>query len=139
MRNIEQLNLGVGNLPSARTHRRLRIGDRYSPKNDVTLAVGSCEEFLPTLPERSVQLVVTSPPYNIGKRYERHKRLTIAEYVAEQRHVVELCAARLASAGSICWQVGNHVVEIVPCRRLQGEMSSGVSYGEQLVGDILRL
>ena len=30
-------------------------------------------------------------------------------------------------------------VEIVPCRNLQREMSSGVSYGEQLVGDILRL
>jgi hypothetical protein len=30
-------------------------------------------------------------------------------------------------------------VEIVPCRNLQREMSSGVSYGEQLIGDILRL
>jgi len=30
-------------------------------------------------------------------------------------------------------------VEIVPCRGLQREMSTGVSYGEQLVGDILRL
>lgn len=29
-------------------------------------------------------------------------------------------------------------VEIVPCRGLQKEMSSGVAYGEQLVGDILR-
>lgn len=30
-------------------------------------------------------------------------------------------------------------VEIVPCKNLQREMSSGVSYGEQLIGDILRL
>ncbi|HEY0394057.1 MAG TPA: BglII/BstYI family type II restriction endonuclease [Candidatus Elarobacter sp.] len=30
-------------------------------------------------------------------------------------------------------------VEIVPCRNLQREMSSGVSYGEQLIGDIVRL
>ncbi len=30
-------------------------------------------------------------------------------------------------------------VEIVPCHRLQSEMSSGVSYGEQLVYDIERL
>lgn len=30
-------------------------------------------------------------------------------------------------------------IEIVPCRGLQKEMSSGVAYGEQLVGDILRL
>lgn len=30
-------------------------------------------------------------------------------------------------------------VEIVPCHGLHKEMSSGVSYGEQLVGDILRL
>jgi hypothetical protein len=30
-------------------------------------------------------------------------------------------------------------VEIVPCHGLHREMSSGVSYGEQLVGDIIRL
>ena len=30
-------------------------------------------------------------------------------------------------------------VEIVPCRKLQKEMSTGVSYGEQLVYDIERL
>lgn len=30
-------------------------------------------------------------------------------------------------------------VEIVPCHNLHKQMSSGVSYGEQLVGDILRL
>jgi len=30
-------------------------------------------------------------------------------------------------------------VEIVPCHRLQSEMSTGVSYGEQLVYDIERL
>ncbi|MDQ2679636.1 MAG: BstYI [Candidatus Eremiobacteraeota bacterium] len=30
-------------------------------------------------------------------------------------------------------------IEIVPCRGLSKQMSTGVSYGEQLVGDILRL
>jgi adenine-specific DNA-methyltransferase len=68
------------------------------------------------LPAQSVQLVVTSPPYNIGKRYERGRKLSVEEYVDEQRAVIALCVSRLSPTGSICWQVGNHVVdnEVIP-------------------------
>jgi adenine-specific DNA-methyltransferase len=54
-----------------------------------------------------VQLFVTSPPYNIGKRYE--KRVTIEEYLAREKEVIDLCIDKLRPGGSICWQVGNHV------------------------------
>lgn len=30
---------------------------------------GDCRELLKTVPDASVRLVVTSPPYNIGKSY----------------------------------------------------------------------
>lgn len=55
----------------------------------------------------SVQLVVTSPPYNVGKEYEA--RLALDEYVARHTPVIEECARVLRPGGSICWQVGNHV------------------------------
>lgn len=76
-----------------------------------------CEEnlaFMRKLPNESVKLIVTSPPYNIGKSYERQVKLD--DYVRSQRDVIEECNRILQSEGSLCWQVGNHVKdgEIVP-------------------------
>lgn len=64
-------------------------------------------EYLGRLRDGSAKLVVTSPPYNIGKEYERRRRLE--EYVEEQRHVIGRCADVLSDDGSLCWQVGNYV------------------------------
>ena len=68
---------------------------------------GDCREFIESLPDESVQLVITSPPYNIGKRYE--KKASLEDYVALQRDVIERCARVVSSKGSMCWQVGNHI------------------------------
>lgn len=35
--------------------------------------IGDCRELLKTVPDNSVKLVVTSPPYNIGKSYGKYK------------------------------------------------------------------
>ena len=69
---------------------------------------GNCLELLDALPDGSVQLIVTSPPYNIGKSYEQKQ--TLAEYLDLQRQVIEKCARVLSETGSICWEVGNHIV-----------------------------
>jgi len=70
--------------------------------------------FMRALAAESVQLVVTSPPYNIGKSYE--SKSSLARYIEGQKKVIQECARLLAPGGSICWQVGNHVQsgEIVP-------------------------
>lgn len=54
-----------------------------------------------------MQLIVTSPPYNIGKEYE--KKLKIENYVEQQAETIKECVRVLADNGSICWQVGNYV------------------------------
>lgn len=62
-----------------------------------------------------MKLIVTSPPYNIGKNYE--KRTALANYLAEQARVIADCVRVLDEEGSICWQVGNHITpdgEVVP-------------------------
>jgi adenine-specific DNA-methyltransferase len=61
-----------------------------------------------------MKLIVTSPPYNIGKSYEAKSSLDA--YIADQSRVIEECVRLLHPNGSICWQVGNHVSnsEIVP-------------------------
>jgi len=85
----------------------LKIGDVWGAGNDVTLFTGDCREFLQQLPDHSAQLVVTSPPYNIGKSYER--RTSLEAYLAREKEVINLSIDKLRPGGSICWQVGNHV------------------------------
>jgi adenine-specific DNA-methyltransferase len=65
---------------------------------------GDCLAWLRSLPDESVDLVVSSPPYNIGKEYESRRALDV--YLAEQREVLAECARVLKSTGSVFWQVG---------------------------------
>lgn len=76
--------------------------------NNTQLFLMDVERFLDSLPEEPIfDLVVTSPPYNIGKEYENQMPLT--DYVAWQKRIIEKIYPRLKKTGSICWQVGNYV------------------------------
>ncbi len=92
----------------------LDIKTTFSPENIATLYKGDCLDFLRGIPDSVIQLVVTSPPYNLGKEYE--KRLDIDEYVSQQGQVIDECCRVLKDRGSICWEVGNYVDsgEIIP-------------------------
>lgn len=65
-------------------------------------------EFMRSLKKESMHLIVTSPPYNIGKEYERKKR-SLDVYIEEQATTIAEAVRVLHPNGSICWQVGNHV------------------------------
>lgn len=88
---------------------KFRNRARYSPKNHLTIRAVDCLKFLRSLPSRSTQLILTSPPYNVGKSYESPQ--TLEEYVALQRQVLNESVRILRPGGSICWQVGSHVRE----------------------------
>lgn len=92
---------------SRQSDRRLRLKSTFSEENDVTLYRGDCLTLLRAMPSGCADLVVTSPPYNIGKEYE--DRLNIDEYLVQQARVISECARVLSHRGSLCWQVGNHV------------------------------
>lgn len=66
-------------------------------------------EFMRPLQSGSMKLIVTSPPYNIGKSYER--RTSLEKYVRDQTQVISECVRLLHPNGSLCWQVGNHVLD----------------------------
>ncbi|MGH7122448.1 MAG: DNA-methyltransferase [Acetobacteraceae bacterium] len=73
-------------------------------------AVMECQDnlsFMRPLKDGSMHLIVTSPPYNIGKAYERRRGLE--SYVQQQAQVISECIRLLTPRGSLCWQVGNHV------------------------------
>jgi adenine-specific DNA-methyltransferase len=74
---------------------------------DVTLLHGECAQMLESVPSESVKLVVTSPPYNIGKAYE--KSVSLERYLEELQPAVAQILRTLAPDGSLCWQVGNYV------------------------------
>ena len=88
-------------------HKNLTIEDRFRKKSKIVLFPGNCLDLMSEIPDDSIQLIVTSPPYNIGKEYE--KRLDIDHYIEQQKKVIHQCHRVLSPEGSICWQVGNYV------------------------------
>lgn len=84
-----------------------RISDKFSPSEHIVVYSGDCLDLLRTIPSESLQLIVTSPPYNIGKEYE--ERLHLDLYLRQQAQIIAECVRALSPRGSICWQVGNYV------------------------------
>lgn len=87
--------------------KKIKIANNFNPNEYAVVFHGSCLELLKQIPDKSVQLIVTSPPYNIGKEYER--KLKLNHYIEEQAEVIKECVRILSEKGSICWQVGNYV------------------------------
>lgn len=83
------------------------IVQHFDSAHDIVLNCGDTLEFLQSLPEGIAKLIVTSPPYNLGKEYEN--RTEIEHYLDFQDQVIEQLVRVLRSDGSICWQVGNFV------------------------------
>ncbi|MCL2343752.1 MAG: site-specific DNA-methyltransferase [Firmicutes bacterium] len=63
--------------------------------------------FSKTLSDGSIKLLITSPPYNIGKEYET--KVSIEEYIAGMKPMLREFVRVLDGTGSICWQTGNFV------------------------------
>ena len=83
------------------------VKKKYSSGGKIMLYKGDVNKFLATIPDRSIKLIVTSPPYNVGKEYE--VRLSIERYLEQQEATIRAMYEKLAADGSICWQVGNYV------------------------------
>lgn len=87
---------------------------KFDESADIIYYHGDVKELLREIPDGFVQLVVTSPPYNLGKEYEKKVELEI--YLKQQEEIISECIRVLKDEGSICWQVGNYVEngEIIP-------------------------
>lgn len=90
----------MGNITTAKVHRLQRDCDAKILREDNL-------KFMRRLPDESMHLIVTSPPYNIGKAYERKRPMDV--YIKEQAACIAEAVRLLSPRGSICWQVGNHV------------------------------
>lgn len=79
------------------------LNDKGLPLDEIYL--GDCIRLLGRLPDKSIDLIVSSPPYNIGKEYESARK-ALEVYLEEQTQLLRECARVLKDTGSIFWQVG---------------------------------
>ena len=64
-------------------------------------------KFLAELKPGAVDLIVSSPPYCMGKEYEAS--VDLADFVEMHERLIPLLVKALKEGGSLCWQVGHHV------------------------------
>ena len=88
-------------------NRRMLVNEQYADGADAVLFQGDCQNLLGSIPCGAIDLVITSPPYNLGKEYEQVTSLEA--YLSHQEPVIAELGRVLANTGSICWQVGNFV------------------------------
>jgi len=79
----------------------------FNTDKDVFIAHKDNLSFVKPLQDESMKLIVTSPPYNIGKAYE--VKTPLENYIKDQAGIISECVRLLHPNGSLCWQVGNHV------------------------------
>jgi len=84
-----------------------KIYSEYQEEANIVLFHGDVVQFLGQIPDGSVDLIITSPPYNLGKDYET--RVSIEDYLLTQEKVISLLCDKLSERGNLCWQVGNFV------------------------------
>ncbi len=84
-----------------------QIAPSFSPDAKIVIAQGDSEEILSRLPDGLAKLIITSPPYNLGKVYEKATQLD--KYLDALTPIVNQLVRVLSPRGSLCWQVGNYV------------------------------
>lgn len=98
---------GDGDTKAAQEHPKQVVSSRFDPAAQAVVYHGDCRDLLRQIPDQAIQLIVTSPPYNVGKSYE--SRTSLDQYLQEQAPIIAECVRVLALGGSLCWQVGNYI------------------------------
>ena len=84
--------------------------------SQIIYAQGDVREALSRFDQIKFDLLITSPPYNIGKEYEDTK--SFEKYLDEQSEIISSLVNYISDRGSICWQVGNTIdpitKEVIP-------------------------
>jgi DNA modification methylase len=68
---------------------------------------GDSMKVLKGIEDGKFDLIITSPPYNVGKSYET--KTSIEKYLETQEEIINELVRTLSDKGNLCWQVGNYV------------------------------
>ena len=88
----------------------MEIKEQFSCNNEITIYKGDCLELLRKIPDNYCDLIITSPPYCIGKAYENIHD-DINTFIKQQKIIFEDIYRILKVGGSLCWQVGYHIAK----------------------------
>jgi adenine-specific DNA-methyltransferase len=80
---------------------------QYNKSNKCILHLGDSLNFLKKIPDKSIALVVTSPPYCMGREYDKSSKLDY--FLKMHKKLFPEIIRVLKDNGSFCWQVGYHV------------------------------
>ena len=83
------------------------IKTSYDRRAKAVYFKGGCEQLLRDMPDKSVDLIFTSPPYCMGKDYESSS--SVQDFKVSHTLLLPEIYRVLKPGGSICWQVGYHV------------------------------
>ncbi len=81
--------------------------DYISPDTDYQILNGDSLKILKGIEDKKFDLIITSPPYNVGKSYET--KTSIEKYLESQEGIINELVRTLSDKGNLCWQVGNYV------------------------------
>ncbi len=84
-----------------------RLFDYIRPDADYEIKNGDCLTILKKIEDGKFDLILTSPPYNVGKSYET--KTSIEKYLETQEEIISELVRTLSNRGNLCWQVGNYV------------------------------
>ncbi len=83
--------------------------DFISPETHYEIKNGDCLNVLKKVQDHKFDLIITSPPYNIGKSYET--KTSIEKYLETQEEIIKELVRTLSNKGNLCWQVGNYIAK----------------------------
>ena len=75
------------------------------PKNDLNKLYCKSSENMDEIPDDSIHLMITSPPYNVGKEYDND--LTLDEYLELLTEVFGQTYRKLVTGGRACINIAN--------------------------------
>lgn len=83
------------------------ISSRYRDSYRCVLRYADCIKVLKRLPNESIDLIITSPPYCMGKEYDKSTK--IEDFIEAHRSLLPEILRVTKPGGNICWQIGYHV------------------------------
>jgi adenine-specific DNA-methyltransferase len=83
------------------------LSNKQIGKDTFQIKNGESLEALKKIEDGKFDLILTSPPYNVGKEYEM--QTSIEKYLETQEEIISELVRTLSDVGNLCWQVGNYV------------------------------
>ena len=85
----------------------ININKKFQEDQNCILFHGDCSTLIQEIPDKFVDLTITSPPYFMGKEYDTS--LKVDDFILAHKKLLPEIIRITKDGGSICWQVGYHV------------------------------